>query len=130
MVEVWTENSEKMVMPLHEGRYRSDGVAGTGGNTSKRSAEDRAFKAKSNRNVDSGGRGNRRHAQIFAVDNGFDGEAMRRREMEAEASPEVDSDLLTRTSWTDASVALNEIRKVSYNNSLFSSYYPDRRFNL
>ena len=88
------------------------------GNASKRSAEDRAFKAKSNRSVDSGGRGNRRRAQIFAVDNGFDGEAMRR-EKEAESSPELDSDLLTRTSWTDASVALNEIRKVSYNFSLY-----------
>ena len=105
--EVWTEKSEKMVMPLHEGRYRSEGVVGPGN-----------AKAKSNRSVDSGGRGNRRRAQIFAVDNGFDGEAMRR-EKEAESSPELDSDLLTRTSWTDASVALNEIRKVSYNFSLY-----------
>ena len=101
-----------MVMPLHEGRYRSEDVASPGGKPSKRSVDDRPFKAKSNRSVDSGGRGNRRHAQIFAVDNEFGGGAMRR-ETEAESSTEVDSDLLTRTSWTNAAVALNEIRKVS-----------------
>ena len=94
-------------MPLHEGRYRSEDVASPGAKPSERSVDDRPFKAKSNR-----GRGNRRHAQIFAVDNEFDGGAMRR-EREAESSPEVDSDLLTRTSWTNAAVALNEIRKVS-----------------
>ena len=97
-------------MPLHEGRYRSEDVASPGGKPSKRSVDDRPFKAKSNRSVDSGGRGNRRHAQIFAVDNEL---GAMRRGTEAESSTEVDSDLLTRTSWTNAAVALNEIRKVS-----------------
>ena len=97
-------------MPLHEGRYRTEGVVGHGGKTSQKGVDDRAFKkAKSNRSS----RGNnRRHAQIFAVDNMIDGGAGRR-DMEAESSPEIDSDLLTRTSWTNATVALNEIRKVS-----------------
>ena len=103
-------------MPLHEGRYRTEGVVGHGGKTSRRGVDDRAFKSKSNRSS----RGNRRHAQIFAVDNMIDGGAGRS-DMEAESSPEIDSDLLTRTSWTNATVALNEIRKVSPSNRVIQA---------
>ena len=121
-----------MVMPLREGRYRSEGVAGPGGKTSQTSADDRAFVAKSNRGVDGGLRGKRRHAQVFAVDNGLDEGAMRRG-TEVETSPEVDSDLLTRTSWTNASVAINEIRKVNRISSFIctrSYFCADSRFYL
>ena len=109
-----------MVMPLHEGRYRSEGVTGPGGGGGAASSKSRAFKATSSSGSKSGHRGNLRRAQIFAVEGGGadDGEVGRRRE---EDVAWVDSDLLTRTSWTDASVALSEIRKVSY------GFYPSSR---
>ena len=106
-----------MVMPLHEGRYRSEGVTGPGAAAAAASSKSRALKATSSSSSSSskgGQRGNLRRPQIFAVEGGGvadDGEVGRRREEDLAWG---DSDLLTRTSWTDASVALSEIRKASY----------------
>ena len=103
-----------MVMPLHEGRYRSEGVTGPAA-AAAASSKSRALKATSSSSSSKGGqRGNLRRPQIFAVEGGGvadDGEVGRRREEDLAWG---DSDLLTRTSWTDASVALSEIRKASY----------------